>query len=155
MNIVNPNRGKHSCTQTWNGKVESVFPLLCPVKEADWVPGWEPNLVVSSSGVMEKNCIFLEPEGENEAVWVVTAYENNHYLDMYRVMPGVAVSQFTIILDEDENYTKACISYEHTSLGEAGDELVNEFTEGGFNEFMSHFEAAINHYLETGSMIGA
>lgn len=155
MNIVSPNRRKHSCTQTWKGEVESVFPLLCPVKEADWIPGWEPNLVISASGIMEKNCIFLEPEGENEAIWVVTSYQKNRFLDMYRVLPGIAVSQFTIMLEANVKHTTAQVAYEHTSLGAAGDELVNEFTEENFKEFMSHFEVAINHYLETGSMIEA
>ena len=153
MKIVKPKRRKHSCSQTWKGKVDTVFPLLCPVKEAEWIPGWEPGLVISQSGVMEKNCIFLEPDEEQQAIWIVSAYERNRYLDMYRILPGVTVSQFTIFLDENGELTNSNISYEHTSLGESGDKIVNDFTGENFKEFMSHFETAINHYLETGSMI--
>lgn len=155
MKIIKPNRRKHGCHQTWKGTVDSVFPLLCPVKEADWVPGWEPRLVISNSGLMEKNCIFIEPEGDNEAIWIVTAYERNRYLDMYRILPGVTASQFTISLEENNDLTDAHITYEHTSLGVGGDKIIQAFTEDYFNEFMLHFETAINHYLETGSMIEA
>jgi len=153
MNIVKPNRKEFTCTQTWKGSVNVVFPLLCPVKEADWIPGWEPNLVISSSGLMEKNCIFVELEGEEEAIWVVPTYEHNRYLDMYRILPGVSISQFSILLKEKGELTEANITYGHTSLGEQGDKVVDEFTEESFNAFMGHFETAINHYLLTGKMI--
>ncbi len=38
--IHTPNRVKHSYTQSINGRPEQVFPLLCPVGELDWAPGW-------------------------------------------------------------------------------------------------------------------
>ena len=77
MNIAIPKRKKHSCTQTWSGGVESVFPLLCPVKEAEWIPDWKPSLVISKSGVMEKNCVFLEPslaDARLGKVWIFSAF---------------------------------------------------------------------------------
>lgn len=135
MKIAKPNSRKHGCSQTWKGTVDSVFPLLCPVKEADWVPGWKPGLVISNSGLTEKNCIFLGPEGENEAIWIVTAYERNRYLDMYRISPEVTVSQFTITLEENTELTDAHITYEHTSLEEGADKVIQEFTEDYFKEF--------------------
>jgi len=154
VKIISPKRRKHSCNQIWKGNVSSVFPLLCPVREIDWIPDWEPNLVVSDSGLMEKNCLFTENESENEAIWIVTQYEKDKFVDMYRVLPGVTVSQFSISLDiKNQNSTSACISYEHTALSEAGEKVVDDFTEENFLSFMSHFELAINHYLVTGEKI--
>lgn len=43
-----------------NGKPEAVFPMLCPVLEEKWIPGWEYNLLHSKSGVNETGCIFRE-----------------------------------------------------------------------------------------------
>ena len=153
MIITRPTRRRHQCHQTWKGTVNSVFPLLCPVKEVDWIPGWEPSLVISESGVMENNCIFLEPEEEKEAIWIVTAYEKNRCLDMYRILPGVAVSRFTIHLQDNGDSSNADISYEHTALGQPGHKLIDEFTEERFIAFMGQFEKAINHYLITGTKI--
>lgn len=154
MELIKPIRRKHTCHQTWLGSVSSVFPLLCPVKEMDWIPGWLPRLVVSGSGGMEKNCLFVERDGEGEAIWVVTDYEKNRFLSMYRILPGVTVSQFYIRLSEGrESTTEAEVSYEHTALGEAGEKVVAGFSEENFLTFMAHFEAALNYYLTHGELI--
>lgn len=154
MKIVKPKRKKHSCVQTWNATPDRVFPLLCPVRETDWVPGWDPKLVVSNSGVMEHDCIFVETESPNDAIWIVTSYEPNHFVEMYRTVPGVTVSKFSIKLTPQQYAeTVAQVSYEHTALGQDGEKIVDEFTADSFSDFMSHFKAAINYYLTTGKII--
>lgn len=154
MNIIKPKRRKHTCEQTWKATQDKVFPLLCPVRETEWIPSWDPKLVVSNSGVMERDCLFVEPETPNDAIWIVTSYEPNQFVEMYRTVPGVTVSKFSIRLDpEQENTTKACVSYEHTAIGKKGEKIVEDFTADSFTEFMNHFETAINHYLTTGQII--
>ena len=56
--ISKPRRIKHSFTQSIKGTPEQVFPLLCPVRETDWIPGWTTDWVISNSGLAEQNCIF-------------------------------------------------------------------------------------------------
>jgi hypothetical protein len=41
VKIAEPNRVARSYTQSLVGRPEAVFPLLCPVREADWIPGWD------------------------------------------------------------------------------------------------------------------
>jgi len=155
MKIMKPRRRKQSCVQTWKATPDRVFPLLCPVRETEWIPGWEPRLVVSESGVMERDCIFVEPETPSDAIWIVTSHEPDRFVEMYRTVPGVAVSRFSIRLHPgDGGSTTACVSYEHTALGEAGEKMVEEFTAEHFAGFMQHFETTINHYLTTGGMVG-
>jgi hypothetical protein len=38
-------------TQTNDASPEIVFPLLCPVREAEWVPDWKYRMIYSQSGV--------------------------------------------------------------------------------------------------------
>ena len=38
--INKPRRVKHSYTQSIKGTPEQVFPLLCQVRETDWIAGW-------------------------------------------------------------------------------------------------------------------
>jgi hypothetical protein len=45
MNIRAPNRVTRSYKQRLVASVSKVFPLLCPVREADWIDGWNPILV--------------------------------------------------------------------------------------------------------------
>ena len=53
MNIVKPHRVTRSYTQKLDASADQVYPLLCPVREAEWVNGWHPRLVISSSGLAE------------------------------------------------------------------------------------------------------
>ena len=37
---------------------ERVFPLLCPVREHEWIPAWKAEMVHSKSGFAELDCVF-------------------------------------------------------------------------------------------------
>jgi hypothetical protein len=39
---------------------ETVFPMLCPVLEEKWIPGWQYDLLHAPNGVNEEGCIFRE-----------------------------------------------------------------------------------------------
>ena len=54
------NRITHEYTQTNAAPPSAVFPLLCPVRETDWVPGWQYRMIYSLSG-MEAGCVFATP----------------------------------------------------------------------------------------------
>ena len=69
-------RVSHEYTQTNEAPPDKVFPLLCPVREADWVPGWKYNLIYSESGVAEDGCVFSTPnDGGPDTTWMVTRYD--------------------------------------------------------------------------------
>ena len=155
MKITQPVRQKHSCSQVWTGTRAEIFPLLCPVKEKMWAPDWDPKLVISNSGVIEQECLFIEADTPVDAIWVVTEHNPVSFkVAMYRIVPGVIVGRFEICLDsEDTKTTNAYVSYEQTALSEAGEKIVNQFTTESFTEFMNEFTLAINHYLSMGTMI--
>lgn len=44
-----------------------VFPLLCPVREREWLPGWQADIVHSTSGLVEEGCIFRSQAEEPSA----------------------------------------------------------------------------------------
>ena len=49
MRVEKPNRVSHSYTQHLNAPPSTVFELLCPVRETEWVNDWRPKLVLSDS----------------------------------------------------------------------------------------------------------
>src|SRR5580765_3650866 len=75
LHITKPNRASHTYRQNLFATPAKVFPLLCPVREAEWASGWLPDLVISSSGVAERDCAFLTPDEPAQAIWYVTRYE--------------------------------------------------------------------------------
>lgn len=153
--VRRPVRACHTYTQHLNAPPEDVFPLLCPVRELEWVPDWDPSLVISESGVVEPDCIFVTPDGDGRAIWVVTLYDpTEHRIQFLKVTPGRTVGRISIILLRREGErTAAEVTYQYTAISEAGEAAVREFTEGAYRAFMRGWEKALNHYLETGTPV--
>lgn len=156
MKIEKPVRAVRTYTQRLIGTPDQVFPLLCPVREADWIEGWEPSLVASESGLVERDCVFVTPAEPTDAVWMVTRHEpENLFVEMVKITPGVTACRLTIqVRDADEGST-AEVTYRHTSLGPAGDAFVASFTDAYYEGFMLDWESRINHYLRTGEPLRA
>jgi hypothetical protein len=129
---------------------------LCPVREADWIEGWDPLLVVSESGVAEADCVFTTAAEPADAIWYVTRHvPAAGFVEMLKITPGVTACRLTIVLREVQGGSEADIRYSHTSLGAAGDEFVAAFTDAYYRQFMQDWEARINYYLQHGRVLRA
>ncbi len=156
MRIDRPTRVKRSYVQHLVGDVDRVLPLLCPVREADWIEGWDPVAVWTDTGVAEPDCVFVTPSDDGEAVWYVTRHSLElGEVEMIKVTPGVTACRLTIRLTPSATGTDAEVTYLHTSLGPAGDAFVEAFTAEHYELFMRDWEARLNHYLTTGTMLRA
>ena len=155
MNVQEPHSVRHSYVQLLEAPPEAVFPLLCPVREADWIPGWKPRLVLSRSGVAEEGCIFVTPAEPADAVWIVTRHDPaGKELEMVKITPSSTVTKLEISLAADgADRTHATVAYEYTSLGPDGDELLAGFTPEWYVGVMEDWERSLNHYLRTGERI--
>lgn len=155
MNIQKPNRKKHTFEQHLSAPPQTVFPLLCPVGEEKWVPGWETELVLSNSGVVEHDCMFITPADDQSSIWIVAKYHPSAFhLQMYKVTPGHTIGKLEISLqNQGSDACKATISYEFTALAKAGEDFLKEFTQQWYVDFMQGWEKALNHYLTTGEKL--
>jgi hypothetical protein len=153
----------HEYNQRNAAPPERVFPLLCPVREADWVPGWQYRLIYSESGVAEGGCVFITPnEDGSETTWVVTDYDPASFRIAFAwVNPGLAAAQIRISLSRRSggnaslDETSAHIQYAYTGLSIEGNREVERYDQQWFGHKMQSWEAAINHYLQTGRRIDA
>ena len=156
MRITKPNRVTLTFTQQLVAAPSEVFPLLCPVREVDWIDGWDPPVVFSQSGVAEPDCVFLTEAGPSNAIWYITRHEpGSGFLEMIKITPAVTACKTTIQLRPVEGGSEAIITYAHTSLGPEGDIFIASFTEEHYKQFMRVWEARINHYLSHGSILRA
>jgi hypothetical protein len=149
-------RAVHECVQTNLAPPEKVFPLLCPVREADWAPGWQYRLIHSQSGVAEHGCVFATPnEDGSETTWLCTNYDPAALRIAYVwIDPGLVACEIRIELEPGMGATtRARIAYAYTGLSDAGNEEVQRFTEDWFRDKMNGWERAINHYLCTGELL--
>lgn len=159
-------RGKrvtHEYTQNNVAPPEVVFPLLCPVREADWVPGWQYRLIYSETGVAEYGCVFITPnEDGGETTWVVAEYDAAAFRIAFAwVNPGQVAAQIRICLSRGSRaqaspgHASTLIRYTYTGLSTEGNQEVERYDQKWFLHKMQSWEAAINHYLQTGKRIDA
>ena len=149
-------RVTHEYTQTNHAPPETIFPLLCPVREADWVPGWQYKMIYSKSGAAEAGCIFTTPcEDGTETTWLVTEYDPARLRIAFTwVKPGQVAAQIAISLHKNpEGNTSALIRYTYTGLSALGNQEIEGYDEKWFEHKMKGWETAINHYLRTGKAI--
>lgn len=153
--IRSPERVRYEHTQLNHADPATVFALLCPVREADWVPGWRTDWVISRSGLAEEGCVFQTPPeapGLAPAVWVVTHHDPANYtLAMVKLVPEHSMTRLWARLEPaGAAQTHATIAYEFTVLGEAGEEFVAERDEAWYGRFMQGWEQAMNACLRRG-----
>ena len=151
MRVQKPVRVARTYTQKLIVPPREVFPLLCPVREAEWVAGWEPSFVFSESGYAEQDCVFITEGGgaEADSVWVVSEWDPAAFrLVLIKVTPDKTVGRITIVLTANaENGTDAHITYMYTAITDSGVRFVRNYTEDFFVDFMKHWEEALNNYL--------
>jgi hypothetical protein len=168
MPQVQGKRVTHEYTQNNVAPPERVFPLLCPVREAEWVPGWQYRLVYSESGVAEYGCVFITPnEDGTETTWVVTQYNpSSFHIAFVWINPGLVTAQIRISLTssagvqtspdhKSPGHTRALIQYTYTGLSAEGNREVERYDRTWFRHKMQSWETVINHYLQTGKRIDA
>jgi len=151
MDIRPPNRISRSYIQHLVAEPSAVFPLLCPVRECDWIEGWRPLQVLSLTGYAEQDCVFTTKATPDEAVWVILRHEPAAgFVEMIKVTPKVTVCKLSIQLSGAPEGCTALVTYTHTSLGPEGDVFIDGFTESFYRDFMQDWERRLNHHLATG-----
>jgi hypothetical protein len=151
MQTMEPIRVERTYTQKLHATPGEVFPLLCPVREMEWVAGWHPLAVYSRSGFAEPDCVFLTGEAGAESVWVITRHDpTNFHLEILKVTPWTTIARITVLLKPGESGgTDAEVTYSYMALDEAGKEFVENYTEGYYEEFMRYWESSLNAYLDS------
>ncbi len=152
-------RGKRAVreyVQTNNASPEKLFPLLCPVREAEWVPGWEYRMIYSKSGLAELGCVFTTPNDDgSQTTWMTIEYEPLRRIGFVWVWPKMVTARLRFELEAAGGKTCLHARYEYTGLSEKGNAEVERYSEEWFATKMKKFEAALNHYLATGKAIAA
>lgn len=145
-----------SYIQTIHADPSRVFDLICPVREAEWLDGWDYTLMYSESGVAEEGCVFTSrQEGEKDTIWMITRRDiRNRVIDFVRATPESRIALLTIAVKEKApNASSVRITYVITALSEDGNRFLEAFTEKKFNEAMQFWEKSMNYYLESGKRL--
>ena len=129
---------------------ERVFPLLCPVREFDWLPHWACEVIHTESGVAEDGCVFQTAfPGDGKVTWVVSAYEPPARIEFTCVAPDLFVMRLKLRLEpHGADETMVGWRREFLSLNEAGDRHLAEHKTGAAHaETMERLERCLRQYL--------
>jgi hypothetical protein len=144
-------------TQRINASPERVFPLLCPVREAEWLDGWTCELLRSASGYAEEGCVFRTTSpGEPETIWIITRHDAGAgRVEFARVTAGLAATRLCVQVEAaGEGRSSVQIAYDFTPTSAGGERTVAEHhSEEAFRKSMEWWERSMNHFLETGTIL--
>lgn len=134
---------------------ERVFPLLCPVREKEWLRGWDCRMIYSRSGYAEPGCVFATVHhGTAEAVWMVIDHAVPRHVRFVRVTPGETAVEIDIRLaPAGADGSSVEVRYTYTALGPAGEQAIAAMTEESWLGMMDYWEQSMNHFLLTGQRL--
>lgn len=129
-------------------KAETIFPLLCPVREYDWIDGWTCNLVHSASGVAEQDCVFTTSYLGTPMVWTCCLYDPPRRIQYVAVAPDLVVMHLDIRLQPAGSATRMEWKRTFTSLSPQGEQGLESWTK----EKEQRLGQQLRHFIETGKM---
>ena len=142
----------------WNklvdGRPDDVFPLLCPSREADWIPGWDAELVFTESGYAEKDCVFrTDPDGTvGPGVWVFTRHDEGKGVELVKFTPDLLTCLHITLEEERPDSTRVHWEWVLTGLTDAGNASV-EAADAQLEAKREGIATALDHYLTQGELI--
>lgn len=127
---------------------ERVFPLLCPVREYDWIPAWQCEIIYSKSGYAELGCVFITDFKDHSGpeTWVVYTYEKNSRIGFVKTGTH-STTRYSVSLERKQTGSIIQWEQEITSLDEHGDLLLDKMTESVYDGKMKHINKLLEYYL--------
>jgi hypothetical protein len=142
---------------TLDAPAAEIFPLLCPVLEYAWLPGWKCRMVYSASGAAENNCMFFTIDFPGKtSLWTCVAYEPDTFVDYLVAIGRDAVMRLSARLKETgRGRTELDWRMLFTAVSPlARIVLKRRFSEKNFDVFIKDRERQLHWYLKHGTMIG-
>ncbi len=127
---------------------DRVFPLLCPVRELDWVDGWAAEIVRSESGTAELGCVFRTGPFN----WVVHAYAPPERIGFTIVQADQLVELLDVTLEPDGDDTLLTWRRVVTALGPEGRHTMASWADA-WDSLHEYLERALAHHLRTGGLL--
>lgn len=153
-NGQNLRRKKQTYEKTFDFPPEKVFYQFCPTRELDWIEGWEVDLVFTTTGYVENDCIFTTPETNalGPGLWIFTRYEPSKKLELVRIVGDSVVIHFRIHLTDNKDGTTTGVwNLTYTALNESGNTIVLSIPDN--NPEIQRAIDGLEYFLETGEMM--
>jgi hypothetical protein len=141
-----------------DGALSEVFPLFGPVRESEWLPTWQPQVVYSRTPFADHaGAIFLSGGHDDmpDTVWYVRTFDLEARLIEYlRVTPGYWLAELTIRFDAiSGTRTDVDFRYDFTVLGPQGEASMHLVSDM-LDRHKDHWVTSINALLRSEAITG-
>ncbi|TAK53303.1 MAG: hypothetical protein EPO25_11100 [Gammaproteobacteria bacterium] len=143
-------RVRFTHTQVYRAALEDVFPLLCPVREYEYLPQWQCRIVRLDSGLIEEGGVFTTEDGGD--VWVVARYVSNKSIRFIRVNAWRTMSYSIDVQPAPPGEVRLHWEQVITGLDAEGNRQVEVLRESDFRQMLDGMQALLQHYLDSGAM---
>jgi hypothetical protein len=127
---------------------EAVFPLLCPEREKEWLPGWDARMIHSASGVAERGAVFETAHAAGRTLWLVAEYDPPRRIAFARWQPdGLLVHIEIVLAHTHTGGTAVGICYTFTAVNEAGASALAAMGEEAWLKNMGAWQASMNAWF--------
>ena len=132
-----------------------VFPLLCPVREHDWIPTWRAQIVHSHSGLAELDCVFTtQSPSDGNRTWICTRYEPSCAIEYIAHSTLGYVMHLTIALEaQGEAGTNVSWSRRFIAVNDEGKAWIDAISAQGMTEATGALANLLDYYLVNGTML--
>ena len=138
-----------SFVQDIRAPLEQVFPLLCPEREKEWLPGWDARMIHSASGVAERGAVFETQHEAGRTLWIVTEHDPPQRVAFARWQPDGVVVHIQITLErKHEGATSVAIIYTYTAVDEKGVAVLAGMREDAWLKTMAFWQESMNSWFE-------
>lgn len=138
-------------TQVYRAALGDMFPLLCPVREYDYLPQWQCRIVRLDSGLIEEGGVFTTEDGGD--VWVVARYIPNESIRFIRVNAWRTMSYSIDVQPAPPGEVRLRWEQVITGLNPEGNEQVAALQEVDFVRMLDELQRLLQHYLDTSPML--
>jgi hypothetical protein len=136
---------------------DQVFPLLCPVREYEWIDDWRCELVHTTSGVVEKGCIFVtESPSEGRTLWVTSVHDPAaRRVEFVRVNLERLVTLMSLRVEPNGAGCRLHAGFTLVALDASGQAIVDAVraTGGPHAQIVLSLVRRLEHFLTTGRML--
>jgi len=152
MNLFTAKSIVITATMWLNHPAEDIFPLLCPVKEYDWIECWQCEVLHTQSGINEPDCVFRTAfEGQDEEIWVTNRFEPPSRVEFIRTGPNKVI-HFEIRLGPKNRGTELKWTQHIIGITETGNQQVENTNPKAFEQMVAKLQKELDTYLTTGEM---
>ncbi len=123
--------------------------LFTPVGEKLWAPGWEPHFHYPADGTARPGTAWTTRDTHShpatETLWLLVDWNpDRHRVRYARVTPGLRTGTVEVVCRAlAPTATEVEVTYELTSLSEAGDADLATWTEAWYRDFLAGWEKEI------------